>query len=243
MRFPKTLTYALASLAFTIPAAWLAVYGACIVWQGAPLCAWPGLYPLTAVLAALAVIAPIGLVYREKARRRASKGLWQKVKQGSGFGVSGWHATFERTVAVMWGSEAGQPELITGEMRYERRGWWLSVKSGRRVWVDRWDFWQWLARVEALAEVQGSGSGVQGVDPIPQTLNPKKEEPTGESPIGERRWQPVIGRDLWLAYMDILEEVGAVEYATDDLRSRRYRPGQPWGRVEEFEKVRGSEVR
>jgi len=81
--------------------------------------------------------------------------------------------------------------------------------------------WQWLAGVEALAATM----------------------PAGESAIGERRWQPVIGRDLWLAYMDILEAVGAVEYPTDDLRSRRYVRGQPWGRVEEFEKIQKSGVR
>ena len=77
-KFPKTLTYTLASIAFTVPAAWLAVYGACIVWRGARLCAWPGLYPLTAVLAAMLVLGPIGLIYKERARRRASKGLWRK---------------------------------------------------------------------------------------------------------------------------------------------------------------------
>ena len=219
---PKTLTYTLASLAFSIPAAWLATYIGCEVYAGARLCAWPGLYPAVAALAAMLVVAPIGAIYRDRAQRRATRGMWQKVR-GSGFGVRGsWLTTFERTVQVVWGSEIDPPDtVITGEMRWEQRGWWLDVKSGRRVWVDRWELWQWLVKVEALAATM----------------------PAGESAIGERRWQPVIRRDLWLAYMDILEAVGAVSYATDDLRSRRYVRGQPWGRVEEFEKVRGSEAR
>jgi hypothetical protein len=221
--FSKVFTYTLAAVIFTVPTAWLATHAACIVYETARLCYWPGLYPLVTTLAAMLVVAPVGLIYGERARRRAAKGMWQKVP-GSGFGVQGgWLTTLERTAKVIWGSDpTGEPpELITGEMRFDRRGWYIEVKSGRRVWVDRWDLWQWLARVEALA----------------------RKLPAGESPIGERRWQPVIGRDLWLAYMDILEQVGAVEYPTDDLRSRRYVPGQPWGRVEEFEKVRGSERR
>ena len=227
---PKTLTYALASLAFSIPAAWLATYIGCEVYAGARLCAWPGLYPAVAALAAMLVLAPIGAIYRGRAQRRAARGMWQKTR-GPGSGVRGWLTTFERTVQVVWGSELEPPDtLITGEMRWEQRGWWLSVKSGRRVWVNRWELWQWLAKVEALAATLYPFGYSQG-------------SPAGESPIGERRWQPVIGRDLWLAYMDILEAVGAVEYPTDDLRSRRYVRGQPWGRVEEFEKMRGSEAR
>ncbi len=220
---PPVARYALASIGFLIPAVWLAMLLACTRWGATwPAACEPINYPAAALATAVLVLAPIGAVYLERARRRAAKGMWQKVGAGGRGPGSGWLATFERSVRVMWGSEAEAPDsLITGEMRYERRGWWLSVKSGRRVWVDRWCFWQWLWEVEALA----------------QSL------PAGESPIGERRWQPVIGRDLWLAYCDILEAVGAIEYATDDLRSRRYVRGQAWGRVEEFEKVRGSEVR
>jgi len=216
---PKTLTYALTSIAFTIPAAWLAVYGACIIWDGARLCAWPGLYPLAAALATMAVVAPIGLVYRERARRRAARGMWQKVGAGGGGPGAGWLDTFERTVAVMWGSEAELPGLITGEMRYQRRGWWLNVQNGQRIFVDRWEFWQWLLQVEAVAA----------------TLAP------GESAIGERRWKKELGEGRWLAYCQILQTVNAVEFRTDDARSRRYTGGGAWKWVEEYEKHHPSE--
>lgn len=219
-RLPLLASYALTSIALLVPAVWLVMLLACVKYgDDWPATCEPVNYAAAVPATAALVLLPLGLIYRERAHRRASRGMWQKVGGGTGE-LGSWGAKLERTVQYLWGSEIEPPAtLISGEMRYEKRGWYLAVKSGRRVWVDRREFWLWLEKVE--------------------TLVPKME--AGESAIGERRWQSMLGRDLWLAYMDILEAVGAVEYPTDDLRSRRYKPGSPWGRVEEFEKLRPSE--
>lgn len=213
-RLPPAARYACAAIAFLVPSVWLLMLLACVKFgDDWPAACEPVNYPAAALAIGLLVFGSLGLTYLERARRRARKGMWQKVA-GPG---AGWGKLFERTVRVVWGSEEESPGLIAGEMRYQRRGWYIDVKSGRRVWVDRRQLWEWLYQVEALVAAQEPG------------------------PISERRWQPIIGRDLWLAYMEILEAVGAVEYPTDDVRSRRYRPGGAWSRVEEFEKLRPSE--
>ncbi len=215
--------YILASLAFTLPAAWLALYTGCLAFPG-PVCELPRVYEITAASVVVWTLLPLGLVYQERARRRAAKGMYGRVsRQG------GWAVSFQKTIETIWDEKhridwgEGPSEIITGEMRYEARGWWclVEVNGGRRVWVDRERFWRWLERVEAV----------------------QRNAKPGESAIAERCWVGELGRPLWMAYVDILEAIDAVEYPTDDVRSRRYVPGLPWGRVEEFEKLRPSEPR
>lgn len=229
LRLPPIVRYAGAAMAFLIPTAWLSTYGVCMSWE-ARLCGWSGLYPFVTVATAALTLAPIGLAYLERAQKRARKGMYARPGPASG-GAMDWGVRTFKSVsevlwddkgALAWGEGPGPEGLITGEMRYEARGWWLMVEvnGGTRVWVDRWRFWQWLEKVERLHHTVGPG----------------------ESAIGERRWAK-LGRPLWMAYVDILEAVGAVEYPTGDARSRRYVPGLPWGRVEEYEKLRPSEAR
>jgi hypothetical protein len=132
-------------------------------------------------------------------------------------------ATFSRVVKFAidgeWPREQESPGLITGTQRFRKLGWWITIPldGGRVVWVDRWRLWQWLIEVEGL----------------------RYQMESGESEIGERYWEPRIGRPLWMAYMIILESTGAAETLTPDPRSRRYvGSGDAWGWVEEYERWR-----
>lgn len=175
-------------------------------------------------LVALGVLGRLGLIYKERAIRRASRGMWSRAGWGSRAGHE-LAATFSKvTRFIIEGeTEPEAPGLITGARRFEKRGWWVDVPigGGRAVWVDRWQLWQWLIEVESL----------------------RYQMKPGESEIGERYWEPRIGRPRWMAYMIILETIGAAETVTGDPRSRRYVGGEAWGWVEEYERVRGSEER
>lgn len=218
---PPIIKHIAGAVAFGTLAAWLANGLVCYH----QLWAWCGgsAYVTIAALVALFVLTPLAYTYRERAIRRASKGMWSRSwHRGPGHELT---ATFNRVVKLAIGPEEEQSPagLITGTDRFERRGWWIDipVDGGKRVWVDRWQLWQWLIKVDAL---QGR-------------LLP------GESEIGRNYWEPRIGRPLWMAYMIILEAVGAIETRTPDPRSRRYVGGDAWGLVEQFEKIRASEAR
>ena len=218
LKLPKIIEYTALSLIFTLPAAWLVLYAVCRSSWWRQVCNQDGFMSVT-ILVIVLTLAPIGYIYRERALRRARRGMW------AGGGLA-------------WGQRAGrlydnvtrlafeppEPEgEIVGQDRFERRGWWVwvPVGGGRQVWVDRRDFWQWLVEIEQAAQ------GMQ----------------FGASVIGQRRWEPELGRERWMAYCDILLAVGAIEYSTADPRSRRYIPGAPWGRVEAYEQLRPSEAR
>lgn len=176
-------------------------------------------YVTLAGLVSLGILGRLGLIYRERALRRASRGMYARGwSRGAGHELA---ATFSKvTRFIIEGEPDPVPGLITGARRFERRGWWVTVPigNGRAVWVDRWQLWQWLIEVEGLR----------------YQLDP------GESEIGQRYWEPRIGRGRWMAYMIILEAAGAAETVTGDPRSRRYVGGDAWGWVEEYERVRGS---
>lgn len=215
---PKVIEYTLLSLLFTLPAAWLALYAACRQdWLLLP-CRHPAdSFILLTVVIIILTLGPIGWSYHERALRRARRGMWARAGPSMG-------QTFERALRWAIGPERVEPEeWISGEARFEARGWWCRVEvgGGRKVWVGRGELWQWLLRVERLQA----------------TLGP------GESPIGQRRWEAELGRERWMAYCDILEAAGGVEYPTGDARSRRYVPGAPWGRIETYERMRPSDVR
>lgn len=180
-------------------------------------------YVTLAGLVALGVLGPLGLSYRERALRRARRGMWAGSSWGAGHELT---TVFRRAVKFVIEGETEPdqaPGLITGMQRFERRGWWVTVPAlgGRAIWVDRYDFWLWLQQVEEM--------------------HPRMEP--GESVIGERLWESRIGRPMWMAYVTILETIDATDCPTGDPRSRRYRPGLPWGRVEEFEQLRPSETK
>jgi hypothetical protein len=230
----KTFQYTLTSLIFTIPAAWLGLFATCIYvdWDWPQVCSTNRIGMWLALLAlgvGVLTFAPIGLVYRERASRRARRGMYARPGLWSGWHLDWGVRQLQSTIETLWDDKhrvawgEGDGEVISGVMRYHSRGWWVTVEigGGMRVWVDRAEIWQWLQKVEALHA---------------------KRQP-GESAIGERVWSRKIGRPLWMAYCDILEAVGGIEYPTDDARSRRYVPGQPWGRVEEYEKLRPSELK
>jgi hypothetical protein len=172
-------------------------------------------------LVALGFLGQLAYIYREKAIRRASRGMWAR-RTGYQVGV-----VFGRVVKFAVDGEWPDPQAaggaIVGTQRFERRGWWVTVPiaGGTEVWVDRWALWQWLIKVEAL----------------------RGQLPPGESEIGRSYWEPRIGRPMWMAYMQILEATGAAETVTPDPRSRRYVGGDPWGWVEAYEALRGSEAR
>lgn len=208
----KTARYAALAVAFLTPATWLAMLLGCVKYGDT----WPQTCePVNFAAAPLAigalVLLPIGLTYVERARRRASKGMWLR---GLGLGRS-----FERVAKMIWGSELGPGAAIVGEARFTRRRWLIPVANGQRVWVDRREFWLWLNEVEAL----------------------HRRLPPGESAIGERIWKPKLKEGRYLAYCRILEAVGRCEYPTDDPRSRRYVPGLAWSACESFELIQESE--
>lgn len=224
------IKYILSSIIFISLAAWtgqgLLCYHRLWGWCGREH------YITVAGLIALLVLAPIGLSYKQRALRRASRGMWSRSwHRGTGHELT---ATFTRVTRLVIGQEEEAPagsgnaygphaSIITGTDRYERRGWWidLPLDGGTRIWVDRWELWRWLIEVEGL----------------------RYQLKSGESPIGRGYWEPKIGRPRWMAYMIILEEVGAAETVTGDPRSRRYVGGDAWGLVEQFEKIRASEAR
>lgn len=221
MTLSPVIRYSLLSLAFTIPATWAMTLGGCLTWPDAPACGLPYLYPLAALAVIALTLAPLGLTYAERARRKAGRGMWRKV---GGLGGVRFEQVWSAGQRIAWGDS----EIITGEMRFERRRWLIPVKNGQAIYVDRRVFWRWLERVEALA----------------QSL------PPGESPVAMRRWRGQVVEDCRLregdvlAFHEILAAVGRFEYPTPDARSRRYvsRPGAVWGAVEEYEKVQKSEV-
>lgn len=188
------------------------------------LWAWCGgeHYLTVAGLIALLVLAPIGWSYKERASRRASRGMWSR--PGLSHQLT---ATFSQIAKfAVEGEWPGQPDeqagLITGAQRFERRRWWIDVPldGGGGIWIDRWELWRWLEEVEGLRS----------------QLKP------GESPIAERLWESRLagqgGRRRWLAYVHVLECIGAADCPTGDPRSRRYIPGDPWSYVEEYERWR-----
>lgn len=216
---PPIIKHIAGAVAFGTLAAWLANGLVCYH----QLWAWCGgsAYVTIAALVALFVLTPLAYTYRERAIRRASKGMWSRSwHRGPGHELT---ATFNRVVklAIQGEEEADPAGLITGTDRYKKLGWWidLPIDGGTRIWVDRWELWRWLIEVEGLR----------------YQLKP------GESPIGRGYWEPRIGRELWMAYVIILESIGVADCRTGDPRSRRYRgSGDTWGVVEEYEKWRKS---
>jgi hypothetical protein len=212
---PPIVCYILAAVAFGTLAAWLVNALACYheLWR---YCGG-STYVTLAGLVALGVIGPLAWTYRERALRRASRGMYARGR-GVGHELA---ATFGRVVKFAWEgpAEENPPGLITGTQRFQKLGWWITIPldGGQVVWVSRERFWLWLIEVEGLRYQLGPG----------------------ESEIGQRYWEPKIGRPTWLAHMRILEAVGAVETLTPDPRSRRYvGGGDAWGWVEEYEKWR-----
>lgn len=212
MTLSPVIRYSLLSLAFTIPAAWAVTLAGCLLWPGAPVCGLPYLYPLVTLGVIVLTLAPLGLTYSERARRRASRGMWQKPR-----GIK-----LEWATSGLWGNagETDHPALLTGPRR--RRWGPITVKNGQRVYVDKNEFYFWLR---------------DEVEPLAKKIKP------GESAISGRYWKPRLGEGLYLAYVEILDAVGATRYVTDDPRSRQYVPsvGAVWGRIEAYEAIVRSE--
>lgn len=217
-----TAGYALAAVAFLIPAVWLLLGLSCLKYGDTwPQTCEPVNYGAAALGVGAGVWAVMGVVYLRRAHRRATKGMWRRVNLG------GWK-TLERAVRVAWASEDDPPGLIAGEIRFERRRWLIDAPNGQRVSVDRVRFWHWLMEVDVLQ----------------RSLEP------GRSAISMRRWRgrkfegEKLSEGEVLAYREILKAVRAVGYRTADARSMYYMPGvgAVWGRVEEFEKIMESEV-
>lgn len=212
----------LLSLAFTAPAAWAVTLAGCLLWPGVAVCGLPYLYPLVTLGVIVLTLAPLGLTYSERARRKASRGMWQRAAV-----TGGTFASVKEVVSGLWG-DGDQGAAIVGEVRFERRRWSVDAPNGQRVYVDRARFWRWLQAVDKL----------------------QRELPAGQSALSMRRWKgrtfegARLGEGDVLAFREILKAVGAVEYRTHDARSMYYvvGPGAVWGRVEEFEKIQKSEV-
>lgn len=218
LSLPPIVRHTLAYIAAGSLAAWIAQILACYhgLWS---YCDFS--HALTiAGLVALGTLAQLAYIYREKALRRARRGMWARGYRGHELAAS-----FGRVAKLIWEGPAEEnpagnaPGLITGTQRFQKLGWWITVplNGGQAVWVDRGRFWRWLIEVEGL----------------------RYQMEPGESEIGQRYWERRIGRPLWLAYMQILETIGAAETQTPDPRSRRYvGEGDVWGLVEEYERWR-----
>lgn len=223
-QLPPAARYACAAIGFLIPAAWLAMAGACIRWSDWTLACEPISYGLAPLVIGAGVMGVMGLNYLDRAFRRSRKGMWQQ------HGGPEWGRSLQSSAkAIIWGNAEGDEAQyqITGEMRFARRRWTIRVKNGQRIHVDRRTFWLWLEQVETLAA----------------TL------PAGRSPVSRRYWEGrtvdglTIREGDLLAFWHILEAVGRFTYPRADARSRRYVAGggAAWGAVEEFEKVMESE--
>jgi hypothetical protein len=218
----KTARYALWSIAFLTPAAWLAMLLGCVKYGADwPSTCEPVNYAAVPLAIGALVAAWFGVVHLRKAHRTATRGWPRRI-----VGPWAWR-TLAHGVKAVWegGEEPGL--MIVGEVRFTRRRWLIPVANGQTVLVDRVRFWHWLEAVDALQ----------------RTL------PPGQSAISMRRWKNKkfeglkVSEGEVLAFREILKAVGAVEYRTRDARSMYYVAGQgaTWGRVEAYEKLQESE--
>jgi hypothetical protein len=208
-KYGKLFVYILLALILLEVAALVAVYGICKVDLFPEVCRYDHLYLTVSILVTVLTLWPIGKSYHNRAMRNANRGVYAK----PGKLDQAFQYTMQLVTRTVTESEPG---LITGLDRFQNTGWWVTIpaQGGTTVWVDQYTFWQWLEKVEAMRQ-------------------------NGDRyPTARDRWERVIGKSLWLAYCTILEEVGVLQFTTDDPRSKRYQGAIPWSVVEQYAKMR-----
>lgn len=208
-KYSKLFAYVLLALIILQVTATVATYGICKVDLFPKVCQYDHLYLMVSILVTVATLFPIGKSYHNRAMRIANRGVYAKPGQLS--------QAYQYTMQLVTKTVTEDtPGLITGLDRFTNTGWWVTIpaQGGVNVWVDQYTFWQWLEKVEAMRQ---SGD---------------------RYPTARDRWERVIGKSLWLAYCTILEEVGVLQFTTDDPRSKRYAGAIPWSVVEQYAKMR-----
>lgn len=209
-KYGKVFIYALLALFILQIVAWTAVYGICTIDLFPKVCRYDNLYLMVSIMVTVGVLLPIGRAYHNRAMRIANRGVYAK----PGKLDQAFQYTMQLVTRVA--SDESPAGLITGLDRFKRDGWWVTIpaQGGVNVWVDQYTFWQWLEKVEAMRQAGD------------------------RYPTARDRWERVIGKSLWLAYCTILEEVGVLQFSTDDPRSKRYQGAVPWSVVEQYAKMR-----
>lgn len=208
-KYGRLFAYVLIALIVLQVTAIVATYGVCKVDLFPEVCRYQHLYLMVSILVTVATLYPIGKSYHDRAMRIANRGVYAKPGQLS--------QAYQYTMQLVTRTVTeDQPGLITGLDRFTNTGWWVTIpaQGGVNVWVDQYTFWQWLEKVESMRQ-------------------------NGDRyPTARDRWERVIGKSLWLAYCTILEEVGVLQFSTDDPRSKRYAGAIPWSVVEQYAKMR-----
>lgn len=208
-KYGKVFIYALLALIVLQVTATVATYGICKVDLFPKVCRYDDLYLLVSILVAVFTLYPIGKSYHSRAMRIANRGVYAKPGQLS----QAYQYTMQLVTRV---ATEDEPGLITGLDRFANTGWWVTIPADNstEVWVDQYTFWQWLEKVEAMRQ-------------------------TGDRyPTARDRWEKPIGKNLWMAYCTILEQVGVLQFTTSDPRSKRYMGAIPWSVVEQYAKMR-----
>lgn len=211
-KYGKVFIYTLLALLVFLLVAWAATFGICTLDLFPKVCRYDHLYLIVFIIVVVIHLYPIARSYHNRAMRIANRGVYAK----PGKLEQSFNYTMQLVTRMAREDTTDQPGLIIGLDRFKRDGWWvpIPVQGGTTVWVDQYTFWQWLEKVEAM---RASGD---------------------RYPTARDRWERVIGKNLWLAYCTILEEVGVLQLATDDPRSKRYAGAVPWSVVEQYAKMR-----
>lgn len=211
-KYGKVFVYTLLALIVLQITATVATYGICKVNLFPKVCQYDDLYLMVSILVTVATLYPIGKSYHNRAMRIANRGVYAKPGQLS----QAFQHTYQLINQMTRDDTTDAPGLITGLDRFKNEGWWVTIPADNstEVWVDLYTFWQWLEKVEGMRQ-------------------------NGDRyPTARDRWEKLIGKNLWLAYCTILEQVGVLQFSTSDPRSKRYQGAIPWSVVEQYAKMR-----
>lgn len=160
---------------------------------------------------------------RERLGRRLRRGMYARRVAPLPLHWGGLGYTLYKVAMLAWEGEWPDAERDDGSawvrgrqhpaIYHNQRGWWVEVAidGGRRVWVGQQAMYEWFVRVCG------------------------REIGPGESAIGQRYWEPVIGRGQWDARCKLLEAVGAAARGTDSPNSRQLARRDVLGVMEDLE--------
>lgn len=222
----RLLPSILIASAITAGTAWLGFAAACLWSADLPLCRHPAGGWIVMLLAVALVNLPVAALAREKARRVIGRGLYARPLDlarpldatAKAIGALA-HLAWEGELPTHRQGAAHDALRV-----FEGRGWWVKFDSGSDVWVGKQDLYDWLADAWLLQERY-------------------QRQRSGQSAIGQRRWEPEIGRPQWQARCWLLEQAGGVERNTSDRRSTPKLRWLPWDTVQRLEAVLPSEER
>lgn len=198
-------------------AGWLLFTAACLYSSGAPLCQHPHGGGIVSLLAIVAVIGPLALTARERARRQMGRGMYARpTSERAG---TRWGGTVEQVVRFAlvgeWGG--GQQPAQTHPLDLPATyGWIVSLSDGTAVRVYVTEFYQLIS------------------DAWQYQQNPANAR---RAATGQRRLDPLIGRPKTLAVNELLRVAGGVRQNKVAANSLRRIEGTPWGILERLVEI------